>query len=80
MLQTPHQSPKSRSASGTGGILVKPLSKSCVQCRMFRARHLPGLLNQRLVGAEGDVFHTKTVYTIPVYYAKFYRISRGELY
>ena len=45
-------------------VLFQPFAKSGVKRRVSPLGNPPRLLDEMLVSAEGDVFHTKTVYTI----------------
>jgi len=48
------------------GKLEEPLAERCIQGSLLGSCDLAGLLNEFVVGAQSDIFHTKTVYTIPV--------------
>ena len=64
-----HQSVESGAAAGTSRVLLKPLSKCGIQGLILGLGHQPGLFDQGFVSAQGDVLHTKIVYTIFVYTA-----------
>src|SRR5271165_6376309 len=68
MLQAPHQSIDRCAPARLRRILLQPLAKGRVERFVLRPRHQPRLLNQAFFRAEGDVFHTDTVYTMFVLY------------
>jgi len=68
-----HKSIECRSTASTGSIHLQPFPKSGIQGLALRFSHKPRLLDQGLVGAEGDVFHTSTVYTIFVCFSSIVR-------
>jgi len=63
MLKTPHHGIEPLGVSRALRILPQPLPEYLVERPTLRAGNGMRPLDQVLVGAEGDVLHTKTVYT-----------------
>ena len=61
-----HQGVERSSIAGSCSVLLEPFAECRVQSLMLRFGHGSGLLDQRFLGTEGDVLHTKAVYTISV--------------
>lgn len=62
VVQSLHQGVILLHAGLLGGKLLQPLPEGGVQGSMPLARSLPGLLDQGLLGSEGDVLHEASVY------------------
>ena len=69
VAESAHKGIECGAATGARGVLLKPLPKCGIQCRALGLGDQPGLFNQGFVGAQGNVFHTKIVYTDIVYTA-----------
>jgi hypothetical protein len=65
--ESAHQSIECGTAASTGSVHLEPFPKCSIQSLALRLGHKPGLIDQRFVGTEGNVLHTKKVYTIFVY-------------
>jgi hypothetical protein len=66
VLQLAHERIKLLAAAGLTREAFEPFAKGCVEGRVLRAGNGACLLDEVRVGTEGDVFHTRTVYTIAV--------------
>jgi len=64
MFEPSHESVYGSALTRLHGILFQPLAKCGVKGRAAPLGNQPSLLDDMLFSAEGDVFHTKTVYTI----------------
>jgi hypothetical protein len=73
MLQPFHEGVKFLASAVLSGELLEPLTKQGVERFVLGFCEQPGLLDQMLVGAKSDVFHTNTLYT------RFVSISSGIL-
>lgn len=58
-----HESVERCPPASTTCILLEPLSKSGIQGFALGLGHQSSLLDQRFVGTQSHVFHTKIVYT-----------------
>lgn len=58
-----HESVERCPPASTTRILLEPFSKSGIQGFALGLGHQSSLLDQRFVGTQSHVFHTKTVYT-----------------
>ena len=67
MAEPPHQGFHLLAIAGLSGELQQPFAKSRVQCPPLGAGHLPGLLNEIVIGTESNILHTESVYTRIVY-------------
>src|SRR5690348_5177633 len=64
-----HESVERCAAACTGSVMLKPLAKRGVQSFALGLGNQPSLFDQGFVRAEGNVFHTNSVYTIVVRFA-----------
>ncbi len=64
MLQSLHQSVELLRATALCCKLFQPYAEHSIKRLMLRFGQQARLLNQLLICAEGNVFHTTTVYTI----------------
>src|SRR5438132_4840297 len=69
MLQSLHQSVELLRATASCCELLQPFAEHSIERLMLRFGQQARLLNQLLICTEGNVFHTKTVYTSFVYLA-----------
>lgn len=74
MPQVAHQGTIFLCAAGLADEFLKPFSKRSVECFALRPRHQACLLDQVVIRAESNVFHTEKVYTIFV----LHRNTRGN--
>jgi hypothetical protein len=58
-----HESVECCPSASTTCILLEPLSKSRIQSLALGLGHQSSLLDQRFVGTQSNVLHTKIVYT-----------------
>jgi hypothetical protein len=70
VLQAPHQRIETLGVSCALSKLRKPLAECLVQRSALASGDQARPLDQVLVGAQGDILHTKTVYTILVRLAR----------
>ena len=49
--------------AGLGSVGLQPFTKGGIERRVLRSSNEPSTLNQFIVGTQGDILHTKTVYT-----------------
>src|SRR6267378_2278887 len=63
MLQSLHQSIELLRAAASRCKLFQPFAEHSIERLMLRFGQQARLLNQLLIGTEGNVFHTKAVYT-----------------
>jgi len=63
VLQPLHEGVESLRVSGARGELFEPFAKSCVERSSLGLGDEPGAFDEVFVGAEGDIFHAKKVYT-----------------
>ena len=64
MFQSLHQSVELLRTPAACCKLFQPFAEHSIERLMLRFGQEPRLLNQLLIGTEGNVFHTKIVYTI----------------
>ena len=64
MLQSLHQSVELLRAAASCCKLFQPFAEHSIERLMLRFGQKARLLNQLLIRTEGNVFHTKAVYTI----------------
>src|ERR1700693_6161202 len=64
MLQSLHQGIKLLRAATSCCTLFQPFAQHSIEGLMLRFGQQARLLNQLFICTEGNVFHTKTVYTI----------------
>src|ERR1700719_4373019 len=69
MLQSLHQSVELLRAAASCCKLFQPFAEHSIERLMLRFGQKARLLNQSLICTEGNVFHTKVVYTILVHRA-----------
>src|SRR5260370_41984691 len=69
MLQSLHQSVELLRAAASCCELFQPFAEHSIERLMLRFGQKTRLLNQLLICTEGNVLHTKVVYTITVYLA-----------
>ena len=77
VLQSLHQSVELLCAAASCRKLFQPFPEHSIKRLMLRFGQKARLLNQSLICTEGDVFHTKAVYTIFVQRAS--ALLRGDL-
>ncbi len=70
MLQSLHQSVELLRAAASCCKLFQPFAEHSIERLMLRFGQQARLLNQLLICTEGNVLHTKVVYTITVYLSK----------
>ena len=70
VAQAVHESLECGAAARTRRVLLEPFPKSGVERFVFRLGGLPRPLDEMLIGAQSDVFHTKIVYTVFVLRAR----------
>ena len=66
MLQSFHQSIELLRAAASGRKLFQPFAEHSIKRLMLRFGQQARLLNQLLIRTEGNILHTKKVYTIVV--------------
>src|ERR1700751_2878428 len=71
MLQSLHQGVELLRAAASCCKLFQPFAEHSVERLVLRFGQKARLLNQSLICTEGNVFHTKAVYTIFVQQARF---------
>ena|SRR5438445_4784042 len=70
MLQSLHQSVELLRAAASCCKLFQPFAEHGIERLTLRFGQQARLLNQLVIGTEGNVFHTRTVHTIFVYFSK----------
>src|SRR6266849_764870 len=63
VAETFHQRVHFLRASVHGGVLHQPFAKCSVEGLALGTGNQPSLFDEILIGAQGDIFHTRTVYT-----------------
>src|ERR1700719_2620644 len=80
MLQSLHQGVELLRAATSCCKLFQPFAEHSIERLMLRFGQQARLLDQLFIGTEGDVFHTKAVYTIFVQPASVLLPSVGKIW
>jgi hypothetical protein len=78
IAESAHQSIECGPPASTGSVHLEPFPKCSIQGLALRLGHKPGLIDQRFVGTQGNVLHTKQVYTIFVYLTRPFSLSARQ--
>ncbi len=77
MLEILHQRIECLCVGFAGCELSKPFAEGLIEGPSLCASNSPRLLDKIFFGAQGDVFHTRTVYTILVLLESIVRREEG---